>query len=127
MTGKDLLKTTNNLPINPTQIICEITNVFRESLKTAEEIAEINAKKEVLIEDIKQRYATYNNAFAYIFSEREKVIAKHFEVIDKGIKENNDALIISGLNELSKFAMSSPFMQLGDFKKQLESGEPFEL
>lgn len=127
MDTKQLTKVAENLPVDGIAVLKQIAEAWSETLKTGKEIAEINAKKEIVIEDIKQRYATYNNLFAYIFSERDKVISKNFEIIDKGIAENNDALISMGLNELSKVITTSPFMNFNDFKKQLNSGDSFEL
>lgn len=127
MDTKQLTKVAENLPVDGIAVLKQIAEAWSETLKTGKEIAEINAKKEIVIEDIKQRYATYNNLFAYIFSERDKVISKNFEIIDKGIAENNDALISMGLNELYKVITTSPFMNFNDFKKQLNSGDSFEL
>lgn len=108
-------------------IIPAIFDAYKQTLDTKVEITKIQAQRDVLIEDIKQRYSLYSQIFQGIFSERSQAIQKFFDVIDLGIKNNDDTLISQGMQQLSNVVTSSPFVAFSDFKKQLESGEPFEL
>lgn len=126
-----LRKTTNVVPIalitESIDIINTIGNAYIEGRKADVEIERIHSKRDVLLEDIKQRYNLYHQIFTRIFDERRDVISKNFEIIEKGIKENKDNLISLGLENLSRVVTSSPFMAFSDFQQQLLSGEPFEL
>lgn len=108
-------------------IIPAIFDAYKQTLDTQVEIAKIQSQRDILIEDVKQRYSLYSEIFQGIFSERSAAIQKFFEVIDNGIKNHDDALISQGMQQLSNVVTSSPFVSFSDFKKQLESGEPFEL
>jgi hypothetical protein len=55
----------------------------------------------------------------HIFSERRDVINKHFEAIDKGLREGNDQMILFGLKEVSNFVVTNPLGSFNDFKKLL--------
>lgn len=54
-----------------------------------------------------------------IFSERRDVINKNFEIIDKGLREGNDELILSGLKMVGDFVSKNPLGSFDSFKKAL--------
>lgn len=54
-----------------------------------------------------------------IFSERRDIINKHFETIDKGLREGNDELILSGLKMVGDFVTTNPLGSFNSFKKLL--------
>lgn len=63
-----------------------------------------------------------------IFSERSKIIDKHFEIIDKGMRENNDVLILQGLKGASDLASTNPLDNFENFKNiLLDNNAPLEL
>ena len=118
------------IPVDPLQVagaISDILEAYKENQRTKVEIAAIDAKKEVLIEDIKQRYAFYKFVFDNVFSERRKHMEKCFEIIDKGIKENNENYVSMGLENLSKVVSSSPIADAMALKNFVESGGRIEL
>lgn len=118
------------IPIDPLQAVGAISDIleaYKENQRAKIEIAAINAKKEVLIEDIKQRYDFYKYVFDNVFSERRKHMEKCFEIIDKGIKENNENYVSVGLENLSKVVSSSPIADAIALKNYVESGGKIEL
>lgn len=129
--AQNIAKVSKALPVDfvdqVMNIIPAISEAYAESKRTEIEIARLQCQRDVLIADIKQRYALYENIFQHIFEERSVAIAKYFEVIDKGISENNDTLISQGLQNLSSVVTSSPFMCFSEFSQQLEMGKSFEL
>ncbi|MGP1369545.1 MAG: hypothetical protein ACTTKX_09925 [Treponema sp.] len=129
--ARTLSKSAKKLPIGfvsaATDIVNAIGNAYCEGKRTEVEIEKIHAQRDVLLADIKRRYDLYNQIFTQIFNERKDVIAKNFEIIEKGIADNNDNLIAIGLGNLSQVVTSSPFAAFSDFQKQLQSGEAFEL
>ncbi len=116
-----------NFVTEAVNIVDTIGKVYIEGKKSDVEIARIHLQRDVLIEDIKQRYNLYNQVFTKIFDERKDVISKNFEIIEKGINENNENLISMGLENLSKVVTTSPFVAFADFQQQLQSGQAFEL
>ena len=109
------------------QFFNDLNNAYRESMETKKEIERINAHKEVLIFTITKKYDLYHDVFNKIFEERNQSINKSFEVIDKGIKEKNNELISMGLGSLSKIVSSSPFANIQELSRFLESGETIEI
>lgn len=59
--------------------------------------------------------------------ERRQAIDKFFEIIDKGIEENDRELIAFGLSSLSNVVASSLFSNIGELTKLIESGETIDL
>jgi len=131
----DVNKLLEKIPVN---IRPDITNVFsllleygasylKERQMTKREIARYNVLKDVLITDINRKHDLYVKIFADLFKERENVINKYFELIDKGMKEQNNEVILSGLSNLSNVVASSPFANIGELKGLLESNKLIEL
>ncbi|MDF2565687.1 MAG: hypothetical protein K0Q53_2082, partial [Massilibacillus sp.] len=52
---------------------------------------------------------------------------KSFEIIDKGMAENDRELIGQGLHSLSKIVSSSPFADLHKLSGALENNENIEI
>lgn len=91
--------------------------INRENNQTKREIALIDAKINYLSKEIEMKYDLYYKVFGQIFAERRMAIDKSFEIIDKGIKEDDKDLIQMGLSSLSTVVSSSPFnnlKELGD-------------
>ena len=112
----DILSFVNNL-----------TDAYREHQKTNIDIATIDAKKEFLIAEMREKYSFYRDVFGKIFDQRSLAIDKFFEVIDKGLKENNNDLVSSGLKSLSDVVSKSPFGDLKELKSLMESNQVIEI
>jgi cell shape-determining protein MreC len=99
----------------------------RENEQTKREIARYEAIKEVMITEITKKYDFYEKLFNAVFGERKTAIDKYFEIIDKGIKENNNELVLAGLSNLSNVVASSPFANIGELKAIIESNKMIEM
>ncbi|MGX3044221.1 hypothetical protein [Helicobacter sp. T3_23-1056] len=113
--------------LQATEAIKMVLEAHKENEITKRQIAEINAKKEVLITEIKERYDFYRYIFDNVFSERREVMNKQFEIIDKGIADNNEKLVSMGLENLSKVVSSSPIAEAIKLKNLIENGGKIEL
>lgn len=100
---------------------------YQEKQKTDLEMEKINLKKEIVLKEIEEKYDLYNKIFCEIFAERRLAINKSFEIIDKGILENDKELINMGLSSLSKVVASSPFSSLDSLSKLLEENNTIEI
>jgi hypothetical protein len=92
--------------------------------KTTEQVTKREMKKyETMIHTID----TYRDAFLQLFGQRQQSIEKFFEVIDKGMVENNLELITQGLLNLSFLVASSPFKDIGELRLAIESNQEIVL
>jgi len=114
--SKDLLST-----------ITLLAETYKEDVKARVEIERIDAKKDLLIKEMDKKYELYYRVFGEIFSERRQGIDKSFEIIDKGIKENDKELISAGLGSLSQIVSTSPFSNLKELSELLNSGGTIEI
>jgi len=108
-------------------VIKDLAVACKEHHSVERDIAIINAKKEVLIKEMTMKYDLYYKVFAQIFNERGQAINKSFDIIDKGLKENDKELISMGLNSLSTVVASSPFGNLIELSKLLEGNKVIEI
>ena len=91
----------------------------KESEQTKREIKKYDSMKEVMIQEITGKYSFYEFLFSKIFAERAEAIKKDFEIIDRGMKQNNRDLIATGVSGLSQIVASSPFTDMEKLRRML--------
>jgi hypothetical protein len=105
----------------------ELANKFMdykvEHERTVQITAQYKAQERVAITEIREKYSTIREIFSKAFAERRSVIDKNFEVIDRGLQENDYNLISMGLSQLSNVVTTSPFANLVSFHNLLESDD----
>lgn len=120
--SSDNLKELINLV--PSEDVLELMRIlseaYREGQQCQRDLELINAQKEVILTEIHEKYALYHYVFEKIFDERKDAINKSFEIIDKGIEENDRCLTELGLKSLSQIVTSSPFSDLDKLSKLLD-------
>ncbi|MDR2701321.1 MAG: hypothetical protein LBB72_02690 [Spirochaetaceae bacterium] len=89
----------------------------RETELTHRDKTKALALKEIALAEITRKYDFYERLFAAIFAERSTVTKKFFSIIDKGIKEKDNDLVLAGLSNLSKMVSTSPLTALPSLKK----------
>jgi hypothetical protein len=99
----------------------------KEHETTKREIARYDAIKEVMVAEITRKYDFYEKLFAAVFAERKTALDKYFDIIDKGIKEKDNELVLAGLSNLSNVVASSPFANIGELKNLIESNKTIEM
>jgi hypothetical protein len=92
----------------------------REAEITRREGKKYAALRDLMVQEMSARYGFYQYCFSQIFAERRGVLLKDFEVIDKGMRENNRELIAAGLSALSQVVASSPLKEMEKFRSLLE-------
>ena len=113
--------------IDPTSFFKTLMEVYKEGKKTDLEIEQLRMKKEILLAEMEKKHDLYNKIFTEIFVERRMAIQKYFEIIDRGLAENNRELISIGLSHLSQVVTTSPFSDINSLSKKLESNEIIEI
>jgi hypothetical protein len=104
-----------------------LVSAFREEQQTQRDLAEIGAKRDLLIAEVTRRYELYQSVFDSIFAERKDTVDKHFELVERGIATNNKELIVHGLQGISTIVASSPFANIQELSKLMESGQRVEI
>ena len=109
----------------PREDIKKLFKLFLDSRKETEitkrELHKIDSMKEVMIQEITGKYKFYEFFFDKVFSERREAIRKDFDIIDKGMKENNRDLVSSGVAGLSQIVSTSPFTDMEKLKRLIDN------
>jgi hypothetical protein len=125
MPGKEISKILKNAAPIPAEEIPRLFNLLLECRKESEitkrEIKKYESMKDMMIQEITGKYQFYEFLFSKIFAERQEVIKKDFEIIDRGMKENNRELVSAGVSGLSHVVASSPFADMEKLKKVIEA------
>ena len=87
-----------------------------EAELTKRDKAKAAALKEIALAEITRKYDFYERLFAAIFAERRAVTEEFFRIIDQGIREKNNDLVLAGLSSLSGLVTSSPLTHLDSLK-----------
>lgn len=113
-----------------TNVLGSLTEIYKHKADIAKsevDIKTLEIKERILMTEIEKKYETYNKIFKAIFDERKDAIIKSFDIIDKGLADNDKDLISMGLNSLSTVVASSPFSNLKGLSEILESGGNIEI
>lgn len=104
-----------------------IMEARRDEAQSRVEMEKVMAAREVALTQIRSKHELYRQVFDRIFDERRDAIAKHFEIIDRGIASNNQELILGALKGLGQIVAASPFSDLNVLAAALESGAKIEI
>lgn len=104
-----------------------LLDVYKQDNIIKKDMAGIEAKKELLIKDMTSKYELYHKVFDKIFDERGLAIEKSFDIIDKGLEDNDKEMISMGLKSLSTVVASSPFGNLSELSGLLEGSGIIEI
>jgi len=107
-------------------LISKFVDFGKEYQKSKREIKKFECARDILIKKIETDYKKSHEIISKVFSERDKVINKSFEIIDKGLKDNDKDLIIQGLQQASNIVLKSPFGTIDDLHKMIESGQEID-
>ena len=116
----EILKNTTPIPAAEIKRLFEmLVECKKESELSAREMKKYDSMKEVMIREITGKYSFYEFLFSKIFAERQEVIRKDFEIIDRGMKLNNREIIAAGVSGLSQVVASSPVNELEKIRNLL--------
>lgn len=102
----------------------DIGSIYLESKRLDNEKLKLKNELTEILSEFQLKQSIINN----VFSERSRIIDKHFEIIDKGLKENNEKLILEGLKGASDFVSKNPLENFELFNKALtDKNTPLEL
>lgn len=104
-----------------------IMDARSDEARSRTELEKAKAAREVALKQIQLKHDLYRQVFDRIFDERHDAIAKHFEIIDRGIASNNQELIFGALKGLGQIVATSPFSDLKVLGDALEDGARIEI
>jgi len=127
-TGK---KTTHKIPplnaLEALESLKTLVNAATQNHKITEEQktirANIEAQKEIAIEEIRAKKEILLNYFENVFKERRENYKKLFDLLDKGIETNNFEMIQLATNGIVTIALDSPLKELEKFQSNNKIGE----
>jgi hypothetical protein len=123
MPGKGMSKILKSAAPIPAEEIPKLFEMLVECKKememTKREIKKYESMKEVMIQEITNKYNFYEFFFSKIFAERQEAIRKDFQVIDEGMRSNSRELISAGLDGLSQVVAASPFTDMEKLRQML--------
>ena len=124
------IQTNENLQIrnqginNTFNLIDKAGQLFIDSKKIDHENAKLKVELAKIVSDFKLK----QGFLQAVFSERSRVIDKHFETIDQGLLEGNDQLILQGLRSVGNFVSTNPLDNFDNFSKVLlDKNAPLDL
>ena len=108
----------DTIPITDAERALELlTEYKKETELSRRDRFRVEAVKEMVLAEITRKYDFYEKLFAAVFAERSEVTKKFFRIIDRGIKEKDNELVLAGLSSLSDVVSASPLAHLGSLKK----------
>ena len=124
MSDKEITEVLKSAVPIPAEEIPRLFEMLQECRKESEitqrEVKKYDTMKEVMLREITGKYAFYEFLFSKIFAERSEAIKKDFEIIDRGMKQNNRDLIATGVSGLSQIVASSPINDMEKLRKMLQ-------
>ena len=103
-------------------------DVWRESKRIEQNIAMIEAAKEVELQKIAVKFELCKEMLTQTFGQRQQGLNAHYKMLDQALASNDRALIIESLRGISTIVASNP---LEDFSKFVEAwndkDKPLEL
>jgi hypothetical protein len=109
------------------QDLAVVMTALRDVAQSVATVSKVNAARDVALEAIRHKHDLYRQAFDQLFAERRAVIQKHFEVLDRGMATNDQAVILGALEGLGQIVAKSPFTDLKLLANALEGGETIEI
>ena len=90
-------------------------------------IEETRLKTQFLADCNEKNFALHNKIIDDHFRQSGEAISYSGRIIDLGIKNSNDLLILQGLNAMVTVVTHEPLPKIPDFSKQLDSGATLQL
>ncbi len=105
---EDKSKSAREILSDFTSIVNSYSNVFIEKERTAQIKVACENQKDMRLAEIMAEVHVNCYLISETFKDRRASINKSFEIIDKGLKENNIEYIKEGLNAVTKVVNSDP-------------------
>ena len=97
------------IPVSDAEEALELLAEFRQEKEISKhDKIKAEALKQLALAEITRKYDFYEKLFAAVFAERKAITEGFFRVIDQGIREKNNDLVLAGLSSLSNMVASSP-------------------
>jgi len=107
--------------------VSEITGNLATISQSAAVIRQSDNNVYIMSQKIAADKEKWHDMLTHIFSGRDKAIDKFIDLIDGGVKSNNNEMILKAMDGLSTIVASSPWPDFSSFNKLIDSGGEIEL
>lgn len=97
-----------------------IASLYSDCQMVKAQTEQVKAWSQVEIAKTVAKYKSCQEFMYHTFGERDKALAKHYELLDKAIEGNDKDLIISALQGIGGIVTKSPLQDLEEFAKLYE-------
>jgi hypothetical protein len=97
----------------------KIIDMQIEQKKAERDIETVRKASEVEIKKIDERHRTIRGYLGEKLAQSRARMNEEFKVIDQGLAEHNDMLVVRGLNSLDKLSEENPVDELAEIEKLL--------
>ena len=96
-----------------------------ETTKEVERTKRLTIEKatEIHLEKIRANKETVENISKAVFNERSKVIDKNFEVLEKALDEDKDAVAVEAMKGISEIVKESPLKDFDSISNALQNDD----
>ncbi len=96
------------------------TDLYSQCKMVEEKTEQIRMWSEVKIAETVAKYHSCQEFLNFTFGERDKALSKHYNLLDKAVKEGDRELIVEALRGISGIVTSSPLSDFESFVKLYE-------
>ena len=96
----------------------QITDVYAESQRLNAQVEIVKENSKVALAAITARFLTTRQIIEETFKERRFALNASYEVLQKGIDDNNTDLILAGMREIGKVVVTSPLQDIQEFARR---------
>lgn len=119
----DVLSLISRFGVTPEQA----KEVFTQLMETQKEIKRLDVLRDCTLAEIERKYDLYHSVFDKIFAERKTANDKFFHLIDEGIRTKDKELIGKGVDGLATIVTHSPFKDVAELRKLIDTNQKIEL
>lgn len=94
-----------------------VAALYAEVRQVEEKTKQVQAWSSAQITQIVAKYKSCQEFMLYTFSERDKALAKHYELLDRAVAGNDKELIVAALQGISGIITKSPLEDLEKLAK----------
>ncbi len=105
----------------------DVKDLYKETLENQREVAKLQMQRDVIIEEMRLKYAFWHEVFGQTFAERRLAIEQSFKVINAGLEKDDNELVAHGMQGLATIVSASPIDSALALAKTLESGGRIEI
>lgn len=94
---------------------------WQDNQRMSMELAHMQMQHTERIYEMTQRYALMRDTLAAVFGERFSALSAHYKVLEKGIEEGNNELLLGALQGICNIVTTNPLEKFEQFRAALKN------